>query len=50
VFRRHGEESEGEAEKVEASNPPEEAPGDNNSTVEAPNILDEPRITIHEDD
>ena len=54
VFRRPGEDSEGD-EEVDPSNLPEEAPGDDDDdetspVVETPKVADEPRITIHEDD
>ena len=56
VFRRPGEDNEGD-EEVDPSNLPEEAPGgddddddENLPVVEVPKVVDEPRITIHEDD
>ena len=53
VFWRPGEDSEGDGE-VDTSNLPEEAPGEDDDAslpvVEAPKVMDEPRITIHEDD
>jgi len=53
VFRRPGEDSEGD-EEVDPSNLPEEALGDDDDetspVVVAPKVVDEPRITIHEDD
>ena len=53
VFRRPGEDSEGD-EEVDTSNLPEESPGEDDDVsfpvVEAPKVMDEPRFTIHEDD
>jgi len=52
VFRRPGEDSEEGEEDVDTSNPPQEAPDDDDPSllvVEAPRVVDEPKITIHED-
>lgn len=52
VFRRQGEDSDGEEVQGDANEPnlPEDEPAEEDVTPEAPKVVDAVRIMIHEDD